>query len=88
MPRISTLRYHPRFSVGWDGEKLSYYQHDELPARLSFPRIHRLLPEYIFIWGRFWLTSPIRAPWFIWHTLKRFFRGFRWMEKLAEHDPR
>jgi hypothetical protein len=81
MPRLSTLRYHPHLSVAWDGEKLSYYQHHERPTRLSFPDLARLLPEYILIWGGFWLTSPSRIPRFIWHELKLFFKGFRWTGK-------
>jgi hypothetical protein len=81
MPRLSTLRYHPHLSVAWDGEKLSYYQHHERPARLSFLDLARLLPEYIFIWGGFWLTSPSRVPRLIWYGLKRLLKGFRWTGK-------
>jgi hypothetical protein len=29
MPRIYTLRYHPTVSVSWDGEKVSYYEHEK-----------------------------------------------------------
>lgn len=34
MPRLSTLRYQPRFSAAWDGNQLSYYSHE---ARKSMP---------------------------------------------------
>lgn len=81
LPRLSTLSYHPRFSVSWDGEKLAYYQHREHSPRPSVADTARLLPEYIFIWGFFWVSSPLRVPWFIWSILKRFVKGFRWVGK-------
>jgi Bacterial transglutaminase-like cysteine proteinase BTLCP len=79
MPRLSTLRYRPYLSVAWDGRKLSYYQHHGSSSGLPFADLVRLLPEYIFLWGRFWLVSPMRTPRAIWYLLKRFFKGFRWI---------
>lgn len=79
MPRLETLRYHPHLSVAWDAEKLSYYQHHELSAQLPLAHMARLLPEYLLIWGAFWLISPIRIPRAIWYLTKRFFQGFRWI---------
>ena len=79
LPRLSTMRYRPRFSVAWDGEKLSYYQHHEHSARPPVVDLIGLLPEYVFIWGRFWLGSPLRIPKFLWSLLRRFLKGFRWM---------
>ena len=38
-------------------------------------------PEYILIWGRFWLGAPVRIPRVIWFQIKRFIKGFRWMGK-------
>jgi transglutaminase superfamily protein len=81
MPRLNTLGYHPRLSVEWDGEKLSYFEHRDPSFRLSFLTLLDMLPEYLVIWGAFWLRSPVRVPRFIWHLLKRFFRGFRWIGK-------
>jgi hypothetical protein len=80
-PRLSTLEYHPKFPVAWDGEKLTYYQHRELQSRPSFVELSLLLPEYFAFWGRFWIGSPLlllRLPWFL---IKRFLRGFRWNRK-------
>ncbi len=84
MPRFNTFRYHPRLSVGWNGTKLLYYQHQEVKPQLSLAHLARLLPEYIYIWGLFWLRSPKRLPRFLWYRLKRFFKGFRWMGKRAD----
>jgi len=84
LPRLSTLRYQPRFSVAWDGEKLAYYQHPENSSRPSLADLAGLLPNYIFIWGRFWLGSPSRIPKFVWSILRRFIKGFRWMGKTRQ----
>jgi len=85
LPRLSTLSYRPRFSVSWDGEKLSYFQHREQSPRPPIADLVALLPEYIFVWGGFWLGSPLRIPRLIWSLLKRFLKGFRWTEKTEPH---
>jgi hypothetical protein len=79
LPRLSTLKYRPRFSVAWDGEKLTYYQHRENSPRPRVIVLARLLPEYILIWGLFWLGSPMRIPKFIWSEVTQFAKGFRWV---------
>jgi hypothetical protein len=81
LPRLSTLGYRPRFSVAWDGEKLAYYQHHERSPLPRFADILPLLPEYIPIWGRFWLSSPARIPKFVWFVARNFCKGFRWIGK-------
>jgi len=63
LPRLSTLRYEPKFSVGWNGETLRYYAHKDDPE--FHPRwnlIIPLLPEWIRIWGGFWLSFVFRYP--------------------------
>jgi hypothetical protein len=81
-PRLSTLTYSPRFSVAWDGENLSYYQHRDLSVRPAMADLVRLLPEYVLIWGRFWLGSPIRLPRFVWRQTKSFLKNFRWIGRM------
>jgi len=80
-PRLSTLRYRPRFSVAWDGQNLAHYQHREHSPEVPIADVVRLLPEYVFFWGRFWLGSPITVPRVVWFQLKRFIKGFRWVGK-------
>jgi hypothetical protein len=62
MPRLSTFRYRPSTSVGWDGTKVTYFVHE---ARSTDPPL-RLLPvlvaEWLLIWGRFWLRVFVRIP--------------------------
>jgi hypothetical protein len=80
-PRISTLRYRPRFSVVWDGENLSYYQHRERSAEPPVAALARLLPEYVIFWGYLWLGVPWRIPRAAWYLLKKFLKGFHWVGK-------
>lgn len=61
LPRLSTLRYEPRYSVAWNGTDLKYYAHKkgaEAPLNLAI----RLLPEWCRIWGWFWLKIAARIP--------------------------
>jgi len=74
-PRLSTLRYRPRFSVAWHGENLTYYQHREQSSELPIADLAHLLPEYVSFWGRFWLGAPIRIPRVVWFQLKRFIKA-------------
>jgi hypothetical protein len=80
-PRLSTLRYRPQFSVAWDGETLTYYQHREDSLQPAIADVARLLPEYVFFWGCFWLGAPLGIPRAAWYLLKHFLKGFRWMGK-------
>ena len=62
-PRLSTLRYEPKFSVAWDGQTLRYYAHKDDPNfhpswRLAVP----LTPEWIKLWGWYWLRFAFRFP--------------------------
>jgi hypothetical protein len=85
MPRLSTLRYQPRFSVSWDGKNISYYEHEHAPRTpISFGAVVQLLPEYLSIWAAFWLRSWWRVPRAIWYLLRRFLKGFRWIGKTSQ----
>jgi len=55
MPRISTLRYHPKFSMSWNGKTVSYYSHEDRKASVSLQVAAPLVGEWIFLWASFWL---------------------------------
>jgi hypothetical protein len=76
LPRLSTLRYHPRFSVWWDGEKLSYYQHAKEASSLGFFATVRLIPEWASIWTRFWVNSAPKIPRVLWRIWQKFISDF------------
>ena len=70
LPRLSTLRYEPRFSVEWDGKVLRYYAHKS-DRHASLSLVLPLLPEWINIWGWFWLKITPRLPYLICRRLWR-----------------
>jgi hypothetical protein len=61
LPRLSIIRYKPRFSVALDGEKVSYYEHEEKGFRGSFREIISLICEWLLFWFRFWITLPLKV---------------------------
>ena len=57
LPRLSALRYKPRFSMGWDGKTISYYEHDQKNL-LTPPRGWLLLTiEWTLYWTWFWVKT-------------------------------
>ena len=84
MPRLSTLWYHPKFSVAWMHEKLSYYQHADRRPSTSFLEVAQLAPEYFAIWGLFWVRNCWRVPkGCFWRTLAKALSGFRWRKPMS-----
>ena len=57
IPRLSALRYRPRFSVAWDGENLSFYSHEERKSAPPFWRLVEALPEWLIYWS--WLSVMV-----------------------------
>lgn len=70
-PRLSTLRYTPRFSTSWDGKTLRYFAHKERPRGLAWRPLIPLAWEYLRFWS--WLSLRIswRLPRIAWNILRR-----------------
>jgi hypothetical protein len=73
-PRLSTLRYEPRYSIVWDGKTLKYYAHkDQKESQIPLGLGLSLLPEWLGIWGFAWLKALTRFPLALvrkaWHSL-------------------
>jgi hypothetical protein len=79
-PRLSTLRYQPRFSVAWDGERLTFYSHDKDHGLPNFGVLLGLIPEWLFLWGRFAFRVGC------WLPLSFFQRLFREIRKQSQRD--
>ena len=71
MPRLSTLRYEPRYSVSWDGKTLRYFAHKKPIASLRWLTLVQLVPEYVAFWTWIWLKLLIRLPQVTWNILGR-----------------
>jgi len=57
LPRLSTLRYRPEFSVAWDGATISYYVHEKRNYEPSLWGIPPLVWEWIAVWIPFWIKA-------------------------------
>jgi len=62
IPRLTTVRYHPKTSVAWDGTKISFYSHEERKFEPSLSQMVRLVNEWLGFWVRFWLKVLPRMP--------------------------
>jgi hypothetical protein len=48
LPRLSLLKYKPRFSMSWDGEQISYFEHADRKINWSFRSVTVLVWEWLF----------------------------------------
>jgi Bacterial transglutaminase-like cysteine proteinase BTLCP len=64
-PRLSTLNYHPKFSVAWDGAKLSFYRHQDLAKNIRIRQLPLLLLDWLIGWGFYWFTTLPRIPYWL-----------------------
>jgi Bacterial transglutaminase-like cysteine proteinase BTLCP len=71
IPRLSTLRYDPKISVSWDGQKLRYFSHKKPVAGLKWPKLAFLFPEYLVFWACFWALNVFRLPQITWYIIGR-----------------
>ena len=63
LPQLSILNRRAEDPISWDGDKISYYKHQDRKADLPAKKIVLLVGEWLIFWGFFWLrvlTSPIR----------------------------
>ncbi len=62
IPRLTTLRYHPKMSVAWEGDKISFYLHEDRKYNPRLSQIVSLVAEWLRFWGWFWLKGLSRLP--------------------------
>lgn len=62
LPRLSTVRYKPRFSVAWDGKNLSYFAHENRSFTPSFSEMIPLTAEWLRYWVPFWTKTLPKLP--------------------------
>ena len=74
-PRLSTLSYHPKFSCTWDGQRISFYQHEDRHYQAQFPQIVSMSAEWLVFWGWVWLKVLPRLPLRFCRSAVRAIRG-------------
>ena len=61
LPRLSILKYKPRFSMSWDGSKVSYFEHTDRKINWSLRGTAVLVWEWLFFWTSFSLRVVAAA---------------------------
>jgi transglutaminase-like putative cysteine protease len=87
MPRLTTLRYAPKLSVSWDGNRLRYFAHKDRASDLGWSRLAPLVWEYLLFWSWFWLKNFYRLPKIAWRIMRHgVFKRELWLQrKKREH---
>jgi hypothetical protein len=62
MPRITTLRYHPKVSVAWDGKKVLYYGNQDRSTEPRLRNVPMLLAEWALVWAAYWVRFSYWFP--------------------------
>lgn len=62
LPRLTTMRYHPRVSLEWDGDHFRYFTHKEPAGHLSLAASASLFAEWASYWTKFWIRVLLRLP--------------------------
>lgn len=87
LPRLSTIRYQPRFSVSWDGKALRYFAHKRPDSHIGLQILIPLLPEHLLFWTTYWVLNAFRLPLLAWNVvLRNMFKRENWkLRKGREH---
>jgi Transglutaminase-like superfamily len=87
MPRLSTIRYEPRFSVSSDGKTLRYFAHKKPSSRLGWKALSPLVADYLLFWSWFWVRNVHRLPAMLWRRLQHgVFRRELWLQKTTHRE--
>ena len=62
LPRLQIVKYHPIYSVEWDGERIQFYSHSKHQQQISVGLILVFLPEWFLMWAIFWARNLHKLP--------------------------
>ena len=71
IPILSTLRYEPRFSVAWDGQRLRYFAHKKPKSSIEWSSLILLIPEYLVFWVWICFKVLLHLPQIAWNIFRR-----------------
>jgi hypothetical protein len=71
LPRLQTLKYHPIYSVEWDGKNILFYSHAKTTPQIGFIQLVFNWPEWFLFWLTFWAKNIHRLPWIAFRYVKR-----------------
>jgi len=62
LPRLETLRYHPRISVAWDGRNISFYSHEDRKRVPPLWKLAAYIPGWLVFSLCVWTSAAILLP--------------------------
>jgi hypothetical protein len=62
IPRLSTLRYHPKFSVAWNGTDIAFYSHNDRGHEPPFSMLIAFVPDWLIFWLWIWVKRIVLLP--------------------------
>jgi len=75
LPSLQILKYHPIYSVEWDGSRVSFYSHQEDRSRLTLRRTLARVAPWLWFWTIFWVKNvprlAISGPRYLWRRIRR-----------------
>jgi hypothetical protein len=74
MPRLSTLRYRPRYSVAWDGTNLSFFLHEDRRREPTLLKLIALTPDWLIFWAYIWTMVFLHLPAYLCRRVSSIFR--------------
>jgi Bacterial transglutaminase-like cysteine proteinase BTLCP len=75
LPRLTALRFHPIYSVEWDGKKVRFYSHRDLPLSLTLTHMLPLALEWLTFWSYTWGKLVLLFPLFLFNILRKRLRA-------------
>lgn len=83
LPRLSTLRYCPRLSVTWDGNRITYYSHERRDRVPALSELVAAIPEWLRFWGWCWVRVLGLLPLILYRRISSLVRMNRHRPKQA-----
>ncbi len=87
LPRLTTLRYEPRYSVACNGRTLRYFAHKKSDSSVRWIKLAPLALEYLVFWAWVWVAVLLRLPQITWNLLRNrvFNRGLWKLQNKQGH---
>jgi hypothetical protein len=74
IPRLTTLRYHPKFSVAWNGTDISFYSHDDRRRDPPLLTLISFVPDWLIFWVWVWVVVLLHLPFKLYQRVRSVFR--------------
>ncbi len=75
MPRLETLRYHPRLSVAWNGSNINFFTHEDRKREPPMWKLAAFIPGWLVFWIWIWVAVIVFFPFYVPLRIYKQFRS-------------